>query len=247
MLNFIIGEDNTKFSTRTKSIIDNFMMNYDIEYGVKCFEGYGKEFKKAIKEDNGFKIYFLDIKTEEGSGLDAARMIREELDDWVSIIIVLTSYTEYKYEALGNRLYLLDFISKFDDCETRIRECLTIALKNYDNRHKSLNFSYNHIMKKIEYRNIIYIEKEPDSKRCIINTTYGEHLINDTLNNVYTNLDTRFLKVNRSLIVNTDFIREYDSKTNKILFSNGTYTHLVSKTGRKELMKYVRSNSKIFM
>ncbi len=30
MLNFIIGEDNTKFSARTVQIIDSFMMNYDI-------------------------------------------------------------------------------------------------------------------------------------------------------------------------------------------------------------------------
>ena len=243
MLNFIIGEDNTKFSARTKQIIENFMMNYDIEYEVKCFENYGKSFKAAAKKENGFKIYFLDIKTEEGSGLDAARMIREELDDWVSIIVVITSYTEYKYEALGNRLYLLDFISKFDDCEKRIKECLNIALKNYDNRQKSLNFTYNHILKKIEYRNIISIEKEQDSKRCIINTTYGDHFINETLNNVYAKLDSRFLKVNRSLIVNSDFIRTYDAKGNKLVFSNGTYTHLISKTGRKELMKYVGSSS----
>ena len=113
MLNFIIGEDNTKFSARTKQIIENFMMNYDIEYHMDCFLNYGKDFKKAAKAESGFKIYFLDIKTDEGSGLDAARMIREELDDWVSIIVIITSYTEYKYEALGNRLYLLDFISKF--------------------------------------------------------------------------------------------------------------------------------------
>ena len=243
MLNFIIGEDNTKFSARTKQIIENFMMNYDIEYHMDCFPNYGKDFKKAAKAESGFKIYFLDIKTDEGSGLDAARMIREELDDWVSIIVIITSYTEYKYEALGNRLYLLDFISKFDDCEKRIKECLEIALKNYDNRHKSLSFSYNHIIKKIEYRNIVYIEKEQESKRCIINTTYGDHLINDTLNNVYAKLDKRFIKVNRSLIVNSDFIREYDVKNNKIIFSNGTYTHLISKTGRKELMKYVGSSN----
>ena len=243
MLNFIIGEDNTKFSARTVQIIDSFMMNYDIEYKAQCFENYGKDFMKAARESGGFKIYILDLKTEKGSGLDAARMIREELDDWVSIIIVVTSYTEYKYEALGNRLYLLDFISKFDDCEKRIKECLEIALKNYDNRHKALSFSYSHIMKKIEYRNIVNIEKEQDSKRCIINTTYGEHYMNETLNNIYAQLDERFIKVNRSLIVNSDFIREYDAKSNKISFSNGTYTHLISKSGRKELMKYVGSRN----
>lgn len=243
MLNFIIGEDNIDFSKKTKKIIENFMMNYDIEYSIKSFVDYGASFKKAAVANSGFKIYLLDIKTHKGSGLDAARMIREELDDWVSIIIVITSYTEYKYEALGNRLYLLDFISKFDDCEKRIKDCLMIALKNYNNRHKSLTFSYNHVIKKVEYRNIVFIEKEQDSKRCIINTTYGEIYINETLNNVYEKLDKRFVKVNRSLIINIDFIREYNLKDNKITFSNGSYTHLVSKNGRKEIMKYVGSSN----
>ena len=243
MLNFIIVEDNEKFALRNKQIIDNFMMNFDTEYSTSVFNNYGSDFKKCATEDKDFKVYFLDIRTEEGSGLDAARYIREELDDWSSIIVIITSYTEYKYEALGNRLYLLDFISKFDDCEKRINQCLKIVLKNYDNRQKTLNYTYNHVLKKIEYRNIIYIEKEQDTKRCIINTTYGEQYINDTLNNVYNMLDNRFLKVNRSLIINTDFIREYELKSNKIIFSNGTYTHLVSKKGRKELIEYVRSNS----
>lgn len=242
MLNFIVGEDNEKISLRTKQIIESYMMNYDKEYKIELFKDYGKNFKKYAKSANGFKVFFLDIKTQEGSGLDAARYIREELDDWNSIIVIITSYTEYKYEALGNRLFLLDFISKFEDCEARIKDCLKIILKNYDNREDSLSFIYNHVMKKIEYRNIVFIEKEQDSKRCIINSTYGNHYINDTLNNVYTKLDSRFLKVNRSLIVNTDFIDEFDMKTNKLIFTNGNYTHLVSKNGRKELLKYVGDN-----
>ena len=54
--------------------------------------------------------------------------------DWVSIIIIITAFNEFKYEALGNRLYLLDFINKLNRCETKLKEDLEIAIKHYDNR-----------------------------------------------------------------------------------------------------------------
>ena len=105
MLNFVICDDNRNFSKMMKTEIENFMMNYDQKYKIFHFEGYDESFEDFVKKEIGFKIYFLDIKTKCKSGLDAARIIREKYDDWVSIIVVVTSHEEYRYEALGNRLY----------------------------------------------------------------------------------------------------------------------------------------------
>ena len=243
MLNFIVCEDDPEFAAVMRRIIDNYMMNYDIDYHYYACEGYDSKFEKLAKEDIGFKIFFLDIKTKVGSGLDAARMIREEYDDWVSIIVIVTSFSEYRYEALGNRLYLLDFISKIDNCEKRVKEALVKALKNYDNRHKCLSYEYNHTIHKIELRHIICIEKEQDSKRCTIKTTYGEQKIPKTLNEVNKIIDKidskRFLKVHRSMIVNLDQIKEYNLKENKVTFKNNDYTDLVARNKKKELAKNV--------
>ncbi len=237
MLNFVICDDNKNFSKMMKKTIENFMMNYEQEYKVYYFENYSQEFEKFIQEDVGFKVYFLDIKTKFGSGLDAARIIREKYDDWVSIIIVVTSHEEYRYEALSNRLYLMDFINKLNDCENNIKQDLKRAISNYNNRHKSLSFEYNHIFHKIEFRDIINIEKEPDSKRCLIRTTYGTSYIPGTLNDIKLRLDNRFLKVHRSLIINKDKVVRYTPKTNKLEFNDGSYTHLVARSKKKELMK----------
>lgn len=239
MLNFIVCEDEPEFAKKMKRLIENYMMNYDTEYKYHDFVGYDKKFEKMVKDDIGFKIYFLDIKTKYGSGLDAARMIREQCDDWVSIIVIVTAFGEYRYEALGNRLYLLDFINKMDNCETRVIDALKIATKNYDNRHKSLKYEYNHIIHKVEYRHIICIEKEPDSKRCVIKTTYENQTIPKSLNEVNQLLDDRFMKVHRSLIVNLDYIKEFDAKENKIIFKNGNYSHCVARDKKKELMRRV--------
>ena len=214
-------------------------MNYDIDYKIYTFTGYGKRFEKIVKEEIGFKIYFLDIKTKTGSGIDAARYIREEQDDWVSLITIVTAFSEYRYEALGNRLFLLDFISKVDNCKQKVIETLKAAMKNYDKREKSLSYEYNYVVHKIDFRHIIYIEKEQDSKRCIIRTSYEDFIIPKALTELTTLLDERFLKVHRSLIVNLDQIEQYEIKSGEITFKNGEKTHLVARDKKKELISRV--------
>ncbi len=243
MLNFIISEDNHQFSEGMKTTINNFMMNYEIDYKIHNFEGYNKEFYKTVREEIGFKVYFLDLVTNEGSGLDAARMIREKYDDWVSIIIIVTSHEEYRYEALSTRLAIFDFVNKLNRYDKVIIQDLKRAMSNYDKREKCLSYEYNHICHKIEFRHIINIEKEQDSKRCIIHTTYGDKVIPGSLNTVLKLLDKRFMKVHRSVIVNIDQVDNYDIVKNKLAFRDGTFTNLIARDKKKELMVRVRTNN----
>ena len=239
MINFIICEDEEMLRNSTKQTIVSYMMNHDIDYKIYEFENYDKKFESLVKKDIGFKIYLLDIVTKCGSGVDAARIIREKYDDWVSVIIMITSHQEYKYEALSSRLFLLDFVNKLDSCNKKIREDIDIAMKSYDKRYKMLSYEYNHIYYRIEYRYITYIEKEPDSKRCFIKTADRTYVIPGTLNDVYQKLDQRFFKAHKSLIVNLDEVVRYEIKKNKLVFRNGEHTHLISRNNKKELIKRV--------
>ncbi|MGN0973626.1 MAG: LytR/AlgR family response regulator transcription factor [Bacilli bacterium] len=241
MLNFIICDDSKEFRDNLQKTIDSYMMKLDMDYKTYEYADYNKEFRNVVKSDIGFKIYFLDIRMGEASGIDAARMIREEFDDWSSIIIVVTSFSEYRYEALGNRLYLLDFVSKVDGCEKRIEENIKRALKNYNNTEKSITYELNHVIKRIEYRHILYIEKEQDSKRCIIKTIYGDQLIRKNLSEVEKMLDRTFMKVHRSLIVNLDLLKEFNVSENKLTFKNGESIYLVARKYKKELIDRVVS------
>ncbi len=242
MLNFIICDDELEFRKLIIDEIDKFMMNYDAEYKKYECENYEKDFETLARKELGFKVYFFDIKTKNGSGLDAARFIREELDDWNSIIIIVTAFAEYRYEALSNRLYLLDFISKFDNCKSKLKETLKIIYKQYNSREKCLSYEYNYTLYKIELKDIIFIEKEQDSKRCIIHASYGTFKAPFTLNALSKQLDKRFLKVHKSMILNIDKISTYNTKENEVLFVNGMSTNLISRAGKKELIEYVTNN-----
>lgn len=241
MINFVICEDEKVLATKYKNVIDNFMMNYDTDYKCHLFDGYTKEWKEFAEKDNGFKIYLLDIKTNEGSGLNAARIIREEFDDWTSMIIIITSFNEYKYDALGKRLMLVDFINKLDNPEQYLKSALSICMKNYDNRPKILKYTYKNTIYNLDFKNIVYIEKEMDSKRCTIHTALGEDIIYPgTINKLITELDNRFTKASRSVIINLEQIKNYNTKENKIVFKNGKSTDAISRDMKKGLIRYVR-------
>lgn len=240
MIKFVICEDEKVLAAEYKNEIDKFMMKYDHEYGCKFFSGYNEEFNNYAKSNTDFKIYLLDIKTQEGSGLDAARMIREELNDWTSLIIIITSYNEYKYDAFGKRLVLVDFINKLDKCIEHLHQALEVCMKYYDTRPNALKFVYKKIVYNIDYREIVRIEKEQDSKRCTLYLNNKEKMIYPgTISHLMEILDSRFVRISRSSIINSDHINKFDIKENTILFKNGDSTDSISRDMKKGVIENV--------
>jgi len=225
MLCFVICEDEKILATEYKNEVDKFMMKYDYDYEVKIFSGYSEEFYNFAKTNRDFKVYLLDIKTPEGSGLDAARIIREEYEDWTSLLMIVTSYNEYKYEALSKRLMLVDFINKLDTCKEHIRKCLEICIKHYDTRPKTLCYIYKNVVYNFDYCQIVYIDKEQDSKRCTIHL-YNQDSVpyQGTITSLVNKLDERFEKISRSAIVNIDYVEKINMKDNQVTFKTGEVT-----------------------
>ena len=135
---------------------------------------------------------------------------------------------------------LVDFINKLSNFETRLRSALTVCIKNYDNRCKSLRYVYKNNVYNIELNQILYIEKETDNKRCIITTLTDKVLIPGTLNTIMKELDERFMKSSRSMIINLEQVASYYTKEGKIIFKNGETVTSISRNQKKEIMKYVR-------
>lgn len=242
MIRFIICEDEKALATKYKNEIDKFMMNYDDDYECGIFDGYGQEWYEYSRSNpHDFKIYLLDVKTNQGSGLDAARIVREELDDWTAMLIMITSFNEYRYDALNKRLMLIDYINKLDKCDFYLREALNIALKNYENRPKVLRYTYRGEIHNIEFKNIVYIEKELAEKKCTIYTTHNtKEEYPGTITNLIKILGDNFMQVSRNTIINLEHLKSYRSKENKLIFVNGYSTTCVSRDKRKGIINYVR-------
>lgn len=58
MINFIICDDNENFLMREKKLVDNFMMNYDVDYKITDFSDYTEEFFKQCMMKLVLKFIF---------------------------------------------------------------------------------------------------------------------------------------------------------------------------------------------
>jgi DNA-binding LytR/AlgR family response regulator len=213
-------------------------MNYDIEYDITVYDKYTSKIKELLKEDK-FKIYIIsDSKQQKNKEL--IYYIREDLDDWQSIIIIMKKETD-DYQRLANKsLFLLDIIPKEKDFREQLKRAIQIALKNYDQRPNTLKYCYKKVYYNIEFWKIIYIEKQPEMKICKIKTIDKDYYIQGSLNQKQELLDKRFLKCNRSYIINLEQIESYNPKTNRITFKNKETLDATSRTKKKEMIQYFR-------
>lgn len=237
-MEFVICDDEKLFRNETKKVIDKIYIRNDDYYHINEFEKFDKNFEKMIK-DGKSKIYILDIEIKNSiSGIDIARMIRKY--DWESIIIMVTSHTELGYEALKAQIMLLDFISKYDECNIKIEKTIKKAINQVNNK-KTIKFETEGVSYIVHLDDIIYIERDTTDRKCIIKTTYNNISINKSLNYMISQLDERFYLSHRSCIINTNKIREVNWNKNVISFYNGVQTNLLAREKKRGLKDYVSS------
>lgn len=235
MLNFILYDDNISFLKELDKIITTYMMNLDIEYEIHKYNKCDQNMKKIIIDDLPNKIYFLDIETKDESGLDIFRMIRETQGDWHSLVLIVTNHNEYKYEALGNRLYLFDFINKLDAFKENVRTALDRIVKIYVTDSQCIKIKKDSNLYKISFRDIVSLNKQKGVNKLIIKTKYEDIEINSSLKNIEKLLNDDFLKVSSSNIVNKMHIYRFDKINNKIIFDDMSETVDISRRNRKRL------------
>jgi len=233
MIDFIMIEDDLYYLNESKIIIDKVMMNYDINYNFIAYDKYRKE---LINKDN-FKVYIISYKEDT---IELIKYIREELDDWKSLIIIIYKNSEDKTKIMKENLFIVDYINKRKHFEEKLLRNIQICLKNYDQRPNSLRYSYKNILYNIEFQKILYIEKEQDNKRCIIYTKNKKYYIPGNLNQIEKLLDNRFIKISRSFVVNKEQMSSYNIKSNIITFKNSIKLNGVSRNNKKHITNCLR-------
>ena len=238
MIEFIILEDELIYVHKYKKIIDKVMMNYDINYNLSIYDNYNKNINKFLKNDN-FKVYILCYSNTKNT-LEMIKYIREKLDDWESLIIIIYKDKKDKEKLIKESMFIVDYINKDKSIAHTLTRSLQICLKNYDRRPNSLRYSYKNVIYNIEFKRILYIEKEQDNKRCIIKTLDKDYYIPGSIKQIYNMLDKRFIKASRSYIINLEQISTYDIKNNIITFNNNIKLNAVSRNNKKDIVNYLR-------
>lgn len=237
MLKFILCEDDYQTLEKVYMLINKVMMSYNFEYKIYKFQKYNDDLQRLIEKKNDQKIYILDVEMPEVSGLEIASIIREY--DWDNVIVFLTAHNECRDDVFYSRLLAIDYIHKNRLSRDRLSETIKLIINKFS-QDKTFVFKFNSATYRIPYENILYIEKVPDNKKCLIMTEDGEtYEICDTISNLLKSLGKEFYRCHKSCIVNITQIKHIDYQRNTITFKNGEQTDLLSNRHRKDLKEYV--------
>lgn len=219
----VVVEDNRILREREIEAIRKALKDYD--YKIVEYSDFTKELKKLIQTPD-FKIYVLDIELLNSSGIDIANYIRD-YDD-MSEIIMCSFHYELEYKVLKSKLKILDFVSKYDNAYVN----LTNLILEVFNKHsrKVLKITDKNTILFIVMKDILYISKEKNTRKCVIKTFNNEYLVNKNLEEIKKELNSDFIQVSRNCIVNQNNVEEYNFKDSKIKFKNGEEIDVVLKS-----------------
>ena len=219
----VVVEDNHILREREIEAIRKALKDYD--YKIVEYSDFTKELKKLIQTPD-FKIYVLDIELKNSSGIDIANYIRD-FDD-TSEIIMCSFHYELEYKVLKSKLKILDFVSKYDNAYVN----LTNLILEVFNKHsrKVLKITDKNTILFIVMKDILYISKEKNTRKCVIKTFNNEYLVNKNLEEIKKELNSGFIQVSRNCIVNQNNVEEYNFKDSKIKFKNGEEIDVVLKS-----------------
>ena len=234
IMNFIIYEDDARFSYEYKKVIHKVMGLSSDNYKITEFNSYNKEVWEKIKTIGSPKIFIVDVEVPNKNGIDLARMIRKS-GDWTSPIIVITNYQEFRNVGYTAKILMLDFINKKDNIKEELYRDLLIALE-INSTKKALRFTIKGEVYQVPYQDILYIEKNINDNYATIVCSDKEYTIRKTICELEEELkdENIFVKSHRSFIVNINNIKSIKFDYSVIDFGNGKEA-LISRNNKKKL------------
>ena len=218
MINYIIIEDNLITYQKIKDQIDNYMMNYDYNYKIQNYQD--------IKDKSGYKVYYISKREYS----DIVKDIRKR--DWISLIYLIQP------EEIESNLHISDIIVYN---KTTFIKSLNVVINIYNNYPKQLSFTYKNIIYRIPLKDIYYIEREYDSKHCIIYTEDSKYITTSSINEILKKLDKSFMKTSRSTILNLNYIKQYNIRENTAVLKNNMIYNSISKSQKQQLINMLRN------
>ena len=235
MLNFVIVEDNNIHRKKIHNVIVTSMMENKIEYKIYEFNDYSKSLIKYISNDLKDTIYILDLELPNGDGIDIARIIRNEYNNWISPIVIITAHTSLYYEVYKQRLQVLDFIGKCENIEKNLKENIDICLRML-NKEKVYRYIYKNIEYTINISEIDFIQR--DGRQIKIVTKGKIYYQNISIVDIMKYLPGYFIKSSKGTLINMKNVKEIDWTNLLVYFKDGLKDYLVSNSHKKEIINY---------
>ncbi len=251
MLYVYICEDELPQLTYIKESIQKSILIHDLDLSVATASPDPYTILDAARSSSRTGIYFLDINLNADiNGLELAQEIREI--DPRGFIVFITSHSEMASLTFQMKLEVLDYIIK-DRPETlsdQIFQCLSNALKKHtkirDSRQKTFSIRIGDRVSFVSLNEILYFETNIQPHKVTLYTANMRLEFHSTLNDVFSQLDSRFYRCHRSYIINADFVRSIHLSEKTITMSDGQVI-IFSLRKKHEILKWISSYQNILI
>ena len=183
-----------------------------------------------------YGIMLLDIRMNELTGMQTARIVRGRGDDNVKIIF-LTSSDDYLLD--GYRVFASGYIMKpLTEHVAEFEETFSFVFSKIFVKQKELLLPVNHVELSVPYKIISYIDIDENHKLCL-------HLADRKLVTTMTYLacyeilseDERFLECYHRIIVNMDYIKTMANED--FILHDGTIIPISQRKRKEVKAKYM--------
>ena len=234
MINFVVVDNNKIHRKSICEIISKCMMINQIDYKIYEFIDFRDSLKKYINDSEDYSIYITELELPSCNGLDLARYIRNNTNDWTSPIIIDIDSSMY-YDLLNQKLQILDFIPKLDSLYKSLSEDIDICLRilNYSLIYK---YTYKNIEYNIPINMINYIQR--DGRRTKFVTKNNIYYKNMAINEIKKIFPNYFIISAKGTLLNMKNVKEIDWKEMLVNFKDGSSNYVITNSHKKEIEEY---------
>lgn len=215
MIRIGICDDAEEQLNMQRKMVENIVGHLCINAKVNCFRS-GEDLLCEIEQKGSMDIILLDIEMEGINGVETARLIREK--DFRVILVFISFYDQYCKKMISVQPFA--FIDK-PVTEKQIEAVLGHALEILEKQEETFEYTYKKVSYRIPVKKIRYFESE--KRKVHIYATDEVCSFYRKLDEVEQEMDKtdiKFLRISKSYLVNTNFIKE--QRFGKVVMNDGT-------------------------
>ena len=180
-----------------------------------------------IKEENLYDLIFLDIELGKINGVEVGHIIREQMEDYVTKIIYISSKDIYDRQLFD--VQPLHFLKKPIDSK-KVFDDIQLSMKISEKENRNFEFKSFRNTIKVPYRDILYFESR--GRKVFLMGTKNNYTFYGNINSLEEVLPKFFIHPNRSYFVNYEFVTCF--KFEELIMTDGSVIP-ISRNKRKEI------------
>lgn len=206
-----IVDDNNTDAEYVRSILNEWACRRQMDIYAECF-GSAEDFLFGYSGDKAWDLLLLDIEMGAMDGVALAKRVRRE--NAVVQIVFITGFSDYIAE--GYEVAALHYLMK-PVSRDKLFSVLDRALEKRRQEERCLNLEAYGELVRIPFYEILYLDVR---QNYVTIHAKEDYTVKRTLGDLERELDERFCRVGRSMILNIRYIQRV-SKT-EVRLSDGT-------------------------